>query len=76
MGPGAMILVHTSSFITTGSGIQKLLGGIHIQTHRQQDDFISLLLFLQNKESRLKMNKINKNLVKVAASKGASISGQ
>jgi hypothetical protein len=63
MGPGAMI--HTSSFITTSSGTEKLLGGgiyTYIQTHRQQGDFISLLLFLQNKESRLKMNKINKKV--------------
>jgi hypothetical protein len=43
-------------FMKTGTGIQKLIGGggIHIHT---QGDFICLLLFFQNKESRLK----NKN---------------
>jgi predicted ABC-type transport system involved in lysophospholipase L1 biosynthesis ATPase subunit len=43
MGAGAVIKI--------GSGIQKLIGGIH----RQQGDLISLLLFFQNKESGLKM---------------------
>jgi hypothetical protein len=39
-------MIYLPSFIKTDSGIQKLLGGIHIQTytHRQQ-----------NKESRLKI---------------------
>jgi hypothetical protein len=41
MGLGTMIYI--SSFIKTGSGIQKLLGGLHIQTHRQQGDIINLL---------------------------------
>jgi hypothetical protein len=31
MGSGALIYI--SSFIKIGSGIQKLMGGIHIQTH-------------------------------------------
>jgi hypothetical protein len=31
-----------------------LIVGTHIQTHRQQGDLISLLLFYQSKESRLK----------------------
>jgi hypothetical protein len=44
MGSGAMIFI--SSFINIGSGIQKLLGGIRIQTPRRQGDLISLLLFL------------------------------
>jgi hypothetical protein len=52
MGSGAVIYV--PSFIKIGSGIQKLIGGIHRHTHRQQGDLISLLLFFQNKESRLK----------------------
>jgi hypothetical protein len=46
MGSGAMIYI--SSFIMIGSSIKKLLGGdMHtdIQTHRQQGDLISLLLF-------------------------------
>jgi hypothetical protein len=33
--------------------------GIHIQTHRQQDDFSSLLLFLQKKERKVKNESIN-----------------
>jgi hypothetical protein len=47
---GAMIYI--PSFIKTGSGIQKLLWAGYI--HRQQSEFISLLLFFNNKESRLK----------------------
>jgi hypothetical protein len=52
MGSGAMIYIPI--FIKAGAGIQKLIRG-NIQTHRQQGDLISLLLFLffQNKESRL-----------------------
>jgi hypothetical protein len=30
MGPGAMI--YTASFVKTGAGIQKLIGGIHRHT--------------------------------------------
>jgi hypothetical protein len=52
MGSGAMIYIAT--FRKIGSGIQKLIGGIYVQTHRQQGDLISLLLFFQYKESRLK----------------------
>jgi hypothetical protein len=48
MDSDAMINIPT--FIKIGSGIQKLMvGGIH----RQHNDLISLLLFFQNKESRL-----------------------
>jgi hypothetical protein len=46
MDSGAMIYI--PSFIKTGSGIQKLMGRIHIQTHRQHGDLISLLLFFKN----------------------------
>jgi hypothetical protein len=49
MGSGAMI----PSSINIASGIRKLIGG-NTQTHRQHGDIISLLLFFQNKESRLK----------------------
>jgi hypothetical protein len=42
MGSNAML--YTPSFIKIGSGIQKLIGRIHVQTHRQQDDVTSLLL--------------------------------
>jgi hypothetical protein len=52
-GSGAMI--HIASFIKTGSVIQKLIGW-DSQTHRQQDDFISLPLFFENKGSRLTMH--------------------
>jgi hypothetical protein len=51
-------MIYIPSFIKIGSGIQKSLGGGHIyrhtETHRQKGDIISLLLFLQGKESRLK----------------------
>jgi hypothetical protein len=46
MSSGAVIYV--PSFIKIGSGIQKLIGG-YTQTHRQQRDLISLILFFQNK---------------------------
>jgi hypothetical protein len=52
MGPGTMIYV--PNFIKIGSGIQTLMGGGDSQKHRQHGDRISLLLFFQNKESRLK----------------------
>jgi hypothetical protein len=42
MGSGAVI--YMPSFIKIGSGIQKLTGGVCIQTHRQQGNLISLLL--------------------------------
>jgi hypothetical protein len=48
MGSDAMIYI--PSFIKIGSGIQKLIGVIH----RQEGGLISLLLFFQNKERRLK----------------------
>jgi hypothetical protein len=44
MGSGAMIYVPI--FIKIGSGIQKLMGGIH----RQHGNRISLFVFFQNKE--------------------------
>jgi hypothetical protein len=56
MGSGAVIYI--PSFIKIGSGVQKLIEGIHrdththTHTHGQQRDLISLLF--QNKESRLK----------------------
>jgi hypothetical protein len=43
------------SFTKIGSGIRKIIRGIHIQTHKEQGDLISLLLFFKNKESRLKV---------------------
>jgi hypothetical protein len=46
MGSSAMI--YTPSFRNIESGIEKLMWGIHTQTHRYQADLISLLLFYQN----------------------------
>jgi hypothetical protein len=54
MGSGAVIYI--PSFIKISSGIQKLIRG-DTQAHRQHDDSISLLLFFQNKGSRLKRTK-------------------
>jgi hypothetical protein len=53
MGSDAMTYI--LHFIKFGSGIQELLRGIRIQTqtYRQQVELTSLLLFFQNKESRL-----------------------
>jgi hypothetical protein len=48
MGLGAMIFI--PSYVKIGSGIEKLIGG-----HRQHGDLISLRLYFQNKESRLKI---------------------
>jgi hypothetical protein len=52
MSSGTMIYI--PSFIKIGSAIQKLLAR-DTQTHRQNGNRISLLLFFQNKESRPKM---------------------
>jgi hypothetical protein len=59
MGSGAMIYI--PSFIKIGLAIQKLTRGelrkhTHKQTRRQHVSHISLLLFCQNKESRLRMD--------------------
>jgi hypothetical protein len=51
MGSGAMIYI--ASYINIGSDIQQVIRG-DSQTHRQQGDRISLLLYFQNKESKLK----------------------
>jgi hypothetical protein len=53
MGSGALTFI--PCFIKIGSGIQKLIRGIHKQTHRQQGDLIRVLSFFQNKESKLKI---------------------
>jgi hypothetical protein len=42
------------SFIKIGSGIQKLMRGIH----RQHADHVTIFLFFQNKESKLKACRI------------------
>jgi hypothetical protein len=49
MGSGAMTYI--PSFMNSGSGIKKLMGE-EKYTDTQAGDRISLLLFLQNKESR------------------------
>jgi hypothetical protein len=46
-------IIYIPDFIKTCSDIQKLIKGV-TQTHRQQNDLMSLLYFF-NKESRLKM---------------------
>jgi hypothetical protein len=51
---GSDVIIYMPSIIMFGAGIQKLMGRIHIQTHGQQIDLISLLLFFQNKESMQK----------------------
>jgi hypothetical protein len=48
-------IIYVPIFMNSDSGIQQLLGWIHIQPHSPQDYFISLLLIFQNKESRLKI---------------------
>jgi hypothetical protein len=53
MGVGAMIYI--PSFIKFGLGIQKLIRMIH----RQHGDHMSLPIFSQNKESRLKITVID-----------------
>jgi hypothetical protein len=50
LGSGAMIYI--PSFMKNGSATQNLIGGT--RTHREHSDRIYLLLFFQNKESRLK----------------------
>jgi hypothetical protein len=62
---GSVAMIYIRSFIKIGSGIQKLLGGdaqtcthhtrthahthTHTHTHTEHGDFISLLLFFENK---------------------------
>jgi hypothetical protein len=47
------VTIYIPSFIKIDSAIHKLIEG-DTQTHRQHGDSISLLLFFQNMESRLK----------------------
>jgi hypothetical protein len=46
-------MIYIPNFMKFCAGVQKL-GRIHIQTHRQQGNLISLHLVFQNKESGLK----------------------
>jgi hypothetical protein len=57
MGLGALIYI--SSFIKIGLGIQKLMEGGGV--HREHGGLISLILFFQSKESRLKTVKHGRN---------------
>jgi hypothetical protein len=47
MGSGAVLYSYVPSCIKIGSGIQKLIRGIHTHRHRQQRDLISLLYFFK-----------------------------
>jgi hypothetical protein len=51
---GSVAMIYIPTFIKIGSGIQKLIRGIH----RQHGDLITLILLFQNKESRLKIEQI------------------
>jgi hypothetical protein len=73
MGPGAMI--HTSSFITTGSGIQKLLGG-DTHTDTQTSRWFRKLTFIFSKQGRAKTDKINKKSIKYNIKKYINIRRQ
>jgi hypothetical protein len=57
MVSGAMIYI--SSFIKTGSGIQKLRG----DSQTQNGDLMCLLLFFLNKKNRLKINCLNMKFI-------------
>jgi hypothetical protein len=48
---GSCAMIYIPSVIKIGIGNQNSLGG----NHRQHDDLISLILFFQNKESKLKI---------------------
>jgi hypothetical protein len=50
---GACVVIYIPSFMKIGSGIQKLTRGIHRHT-QTECDLRSLVLFFENKESRLK----------------------
>jgi hypothetical protein len=50
---GSGVMIYIPSFIKIGPAMRKLVGR-DTQTHRQHGDGISLHLFFQNKESRLK----------------------
>jgi hypothetical protein len=51
-------MIYISIFIKIGSGIQKLIKRVYTYRNRhtqgQEVDFLSQLLFFENKESRLK----------------------
>jgi hypothetical protein len=52
MGSGAMI--YMPSFIQIRSGIQQLLGGLQVHTHRHHGGLISIILSFKNKANRIK----------------------
>jgi hypothetical protein len=61
MQPGSFAGPTIPTFIQIVSGIQKLIG----ELHRQQNDLISLLLFLQTKERMLKKWMLRNQAVRV-----------
>jgi hypothetical protein len=53
-GMDSGVMIYKPNFMKIGSGIRKfIMRDSH--TNRQQGDLISLLLFFQNKESRVQM---------------------
>jgi hypothetical protein len=46
VGMASCGMIYVANLMKTGSGVQKLIGGIH----RQQGDPISLLYFFENKK--------------------------
>jgi hypothetical protein len=54
---GSVAMIYIPSFIKIGSDIRKLIRR-DSQTHRWHGDRMSLLLFLQNKESRQKKTRL------------------
>jgi hypothetical protein len=44
---GSGVVIYVPSFIKIGSGVQNIIGGGGIHTHRQQRDLISLLYFFK-----------------------------
>jgi hypothetical protein len=51
---GSVTMIYIPSFIKIGSGRHSKVDKGDTQTHRQNGDRVSLILFIQNKESRLK----------------------
>jgi hypothetical protein len=68
MGSGSMMNI--PDLITVGSGLQKLM-----ERDTQTGDLISILLFFQNKESRLKMETKHSHLSTLVVGKSPSKGG-
>jgi hypothetical protein len=64
---GSDVMTYIPGLIQSGSGIQMLMRWKGFaDTHRQHGDLISLLLFFQNEESRLKREEVLINFNKTA----------